>query len=71
MQLNQTWGMQMSEEWYVGLIVSWLPFVVFCFLSWWVGLQIRHGLVTKDGRSLADVLEDLFRELQQSNSSKQ
>lgn len=56
--------------WYIGLIVSWLPFIVFCLVGWQIARHVRKGLTTKDGRSVADVLEDLSRELKQSNVSK-
>jgi hypothetical protein len=46
--------------WYVSLIVSWLAAV-------WAPLALRKGLRTKDGRSLAQVLDDHARELRRSN----
>ena len=60
----------MSESdvpWWVSLIISWLPFLAFMALGWWIGRPLRRGLFTKDGRSLADVLDELARELKRRN----
>jgi hypothetical protein len=56
--------------WYVSLIISWLPFIWLALIGGWVGRKIRLGTTTKDGRTLADVLEELSRELKQSNLIK-
>jgi hypothetical protein len=53
--------------WYVSLIVSWLPFLVLIGTGIWVAREIRAGSHTKDGRSLAQVLDDHARELRRSN----
>jgi hypothetical protein len=63
---------QMSEQphWVVSLIISWLPFIVFCLTGWWLGHQVRQAFRTKDGRSLADVLDELSHQLKQSNTTR-
>jgi hypothetical protein len=53
--------------WYVVWIVSWLPFLVLIGTAIWVARAIRAGSYTKDGRSLAQVLDDHVRELRRSN----
>jgi hypothetical protein len=60
--------MSASEvPWYVSLIVSWLPFLVWIGTGWYVGRQLRRGLFAKDGRSLADVCAELAVELKRAN----
>jgi hypothetical protein len=49
------------------LIIAWLPFLALMALGWWIGRPLRRGLFTKDGRSLADVLDELARELKRRN----
>jgi len=53
--------------WYVSLIVAWLPFLVLIGTGIWVGRAVRAGSHTKDGRSLAQVLDDHAHELRRSN----
>ena len=53
--------------WRVSLIIAWLPFLALMALGWWIGRPLRRGLFTKDGRSLADVLDELARELKRRN----
>jgi len=59
----------MSEPvpWYVSLIVSWLPFIVLIGIGWYLGRQVRRGLTTRDGRSLADVMARIASELKRQN----
>ena len=60
--------MSASEvPWYVSLIVAWLPFLMLLGLGWYIGRQLRRGLVTKDGRSLADLCAELVVELKRTN----
>jgi len=47
--------------------IAWLPFLALMALGWWIGRPLRRGLFTKDGRSLADVLDELARELKRRN----
>jgi hypothetical protein len=47
----------------IGLIVSWLPIILFVAAVWYVARQIRRGLFTKDGRSIADVSAEIVAEL--------
>ncbi len=47
----------------IGLIVSWLPIIFFVATGWYVARQIRRGLFTKDGRSIADVSAEIVAEL--------
>jgi hypothetical protein len=53
--------------WYVHLIVAWLPFLFLIGLAIWITLIIRATLRTKDGRSLAQAVDDHARELRRSN----
>jgi uncharacterized membrane protein YccC len=53
--------------WYVSLIVAWLPFLILIGTGIWLGRTVRAGSHTKDGRSLAQVLDDHAHELRQSN----
>jgi hypothetical protein len=53
--------------WYVNLIVAWLPFLVLIGAASWMARTLRAGLRTKDGRSLAQVVDDHARELRRSN----
>ena len=59
----------MSNEvpWYVSLIVSWLPLVLLQGAIVWHGRQIRRPMMTTDGRSIAQVFEDLAREVKRAN----
>jgi hypothetical protein len=51
----------------ISLIVSWLPIILFVATGWYVARQIRRGLFTKDGRSMADVSVELVAELKRIN----
>lgn len=53
--------------WYVSLVASWLPFLFLIGLAIWVTRSIRATLRTKDGRSLAQVVDDHAREMRRSN----
>lgn len=53
--------------WYVSLIVSWLPFIIFVAAILWSSRQLRKSLTASDGRSLAQVVDDLAREMKRAN----
>jgi hypothetical protein len=57
--------------WYVSLFVSWLPFIVWISVLWWIGRvvarRIEGALRTPDGRSLAEVLAEHARETRRTN----
>jgi hypothetical protein len=53
--------------WYVSLVASWLPFLVLIAATVGITLTIRTASRTKDGRSLAQVLDEHARELRRSN----
>ena len=58
----------MSEvSWHVNLIMSWLPFVLLVGTGIWLGRAVRAGTRTKDGRLLAQVVDDHTREQRRSN----
>jgi hypothetical protein len=59
----------MKEEvpWYVSLLVSFLPLVVFCGAVMWHARQIRKSMTTADGRSVAQVFADIAAELKRGN----
>jgi len=54
--------------WYVSLIVSWLPFLVLIGTGIWIARTVGAGLHTKDGRSVAQVVDEHARELRRSNA---
>jgi hypothetical protein len=56
-----------NAPWWVSLIVSWLPFLLYWAIFWWFGRQIRKGLTTQDGRSLADVFAEIAQEMKRGN----
>jgi Flp pilus assembly protein TadB len=53
--------------WYVSLIVSFLPLVLACGVIAWHGRQVRRSMTTRDGRSLAQVFDDVAREMKRAN----
>lgn len=57
--------------WYVSLFVSWLPFLIWISVLWWIGRvvarRIEGTLRTPEGRSLAQVLEEHARETRRTN----
>ncbi len=54
-------------EWVFSLIIAWLPFFVWAGLMWWFVWTIKKCLTTKDGRSIASVLDELSSQLRRSN----
>lgn len=59
--------MNNDVPWYVSLIVSFLPLVLFLGAVVWHGRQLRKCMTTKDGRTLADVFADIAREKKREN----
>jgi hypothetical protein len=57
--------------WYVSLIVSFLPLVLACGAITWHGRQVRKSMTTSDGRSLAQVSDDVAREMRRANDLRQ
>ena len=53
--------------WYVSLIVSFLPLLLACGAIAWHGRQVRNSMTTRDGRSLAQVFDDVAREMRRAN----
>jgi hypothetical protein len=53
--------------WYVSLFVAWLPFIILIWAIAWHARQVRKSLTTSDGRSLAQVVDDLAREMKRTN----
>jgi len=53
--------------WYVSLIISWLPFIVWYVMTVWITRVLRGSLRTKDGRPLAQIVDDYAREVKRSN----
>ena len=54
-------------DWVTSLIVSWLPFVIYLGICWYLARSVRRGLFTRDGRSIADVTLELSSELKRLN----
>jgi dolichol kinase len=55
------------QDWVISLIIAWLPFLMIIGMAWYVGRQVKRGLVTKDGRSLAEVMAELTNEIKRQN----
>jgi hypothetical protein len=53
--------------WYVSLIISWMPFLFWILPMIWITRVLRAALRTKDGRTLANVVDEYARELKRSN----
>jgi hypothetical protein len=53
--------------WYASFIASWLPYLTLVGLMIWAGRAIRGALRTKDGRSVAQAIDDHARELRRAN----
>jgi hypothetical protein len=53
--------------WYVSLILSWLPFLFWIALTAGIAHLVRNTLRTKDGRTLAQIVDEYARELKRSN----
>jgi hypothetical protein len=56
-----------DAPWYVSMIVAWLPFILLWLGFVYIGRQFRRGVVTKDGRALADVIAELSAEMKRRN----
>jgi hypothetical protein len=63
--------MDNGAPWYVSLIVSFLPLVLVCGVIVWHGRQIRRSMTTKDGRSLAQVFDNLTQEMKRANDLRE
>jgi hypothetical protein len=60
--------MKEDVPWYVSLIVSVVPLLLYMGSILWLARQIRKSLTTADGRSLAQVFADIAAEMKRSNS---
>jgi hypothetical protein len=60
-----------TVPWYVSLIAAFLPFFMFFVAAIWHGRQIRKSLTTRDGRSLAQVFDDIGREIRRFNDARE
>jgi hypothetical protein len=56
-----------QTPWYVSLILSWLPLFLFLASALWVGRRIARELATRDGKSIAQLMDQYGRELKRSN----
>jgi hypothetical protein len=65
--MNGRIPMNNEVPWYVSLIMAWLPFLMLIGVGLWMSLTIRTALRTRDGRSVAQTLDDLARGLRRSN----
>jgi hypothetical protein len=59
--------MNNDVPWYVSLILSWLPFLILVGIMIWAGRTVRGALRTKDGRSVAQAIDDHAGELRRAN----
>jgi hypothetical protein len=60
----------MSKE-DLAMVVSMLPFTLYCIVILWHGVQVRKSVRTKDGRSLVQAIDDLRNEIKRSNDMKE
>jgi hypothetical protein len=58
------------EDWVISLIIAWLPFLMILGMAWYIGRQVRRGLMTQDGRSIADVMVEIADELKRQNQNR-
>ncbi len=49
--------------WWASLIVSWLPFLILIGTAIWMTVTLHRALCTRDGRSLAQVVDEHAREM--------
>ena len=63
--------MSNDVPWYVSLIVSFLPLVLACGAIMWHGRQIRRSMTTRDGRSLAQIFDNLAQEVKRANDLRE
>lgn len=56
------------QDWVISAIISWIPFFIDHRHGLVVGRQVRRGLVTKDGRSLAEVMAELTDGMKRQNA---
>lgn len=56
--------------WFISLIVSFLPLVLFCGAVVWHGRQLRRTMTTSDGRSLAQVFDEIAQEMRRANDRR-
>jgi len=63
--------MSNDVPWYVSLIVSFLPLVLACGAIIWHGRQIRRSMTTRDGRSLAQIFDNLAQEVKRANDLRE
>lgn len=59
-----------AVPWYVSLVASFIPLIIVWVMIAWHGRQIRESLTTEDGRSLAQVFDELAREMKRFNDSR-
>ena len=59
--------MPADVPWYVSLIVTFMPLVIVWVMIAWHGRQIQKSLTTEDGRSLAQVFDEIAREAKRFN----
>jgi hypothetical protein len=62
--------MNNDAPWYVSLIISFVPLIIVWAMMTWHGRQIRKSFLTEDGRSLAQVFDDLVREARRLNDRR-
>jgi len=58
--------MHEDVPWFVSLIVSWLPFVLIIGSFLWVGRRIARALVSDDGRTIGQAIDEHRQELKRS-----
>ena len=57
-----------ETHWAVSLAISIIPLILFLTIVWWHARQIKKCLMTRDGRSIADVLDELKIEISRDKS---
>ena len=54
-------------DWVFSVIVVWLPFILCIGAMWWCVRTVKKRLTTKDGRSIASVVDELSSQIKRSN----
>lgn len=59
-----------SQDMIAGLIITWLPLLLFLGAVAWHARQVRNCMTMKDGRSLADLFDEVANELKRANDAR-
>ena len=57
------------EDWVISLIVSWIPIFLWLLSVWWLIRTLKRCFITKDGRSIVGIIEEIGSGLKRPTSS--